>query len=166
MLFRAANNEISEILDTRATVISMCYIDSPAGFWHLLNECMLSLLCWVFPLVTYKKCMRVLGLQTLPVHSPCPSPAPCGRGTGAWMRVFVSHCWPPRLTWWLRFSSQRLTRYLHSVRFSSFPRLASCHQLPRGNPGHGKRAAWSSWHISPLSSWRLIFHQEWEDKWC
>lgn len=147
---RVANNEISEIPDTRATaMLSMHYIDAPAGFWHLLNACMLSLLCWVFPWVTYKKCMRVLGSpQLLSVYCPGPPPAPCRRETGAWMRVFVSHCWPPRLMWWLHYSSKRLTRCLHNLRFSSFPWLASCHQLPRGNPGHGKRAAGSSCHIS------------------
>lgn len=58
-------------------MLSMRYIDSPAGFWHLLNECMLSLPCWVFPWVSYKKCMCVLGRHTLSVHSPGPPPAPC-----------------------------------------------------------------------------------------
>lgn len=75
---RAANIKISGIPDTCApAMLSMRYIDSPAGFWHLLNECMLSLLCWVFPWISYKKCMRVLGRYTLSVHSPGPPPAPC-----------------------------------------------------------------------------------------
>lgn len=113
----------------------------------------------------FNKCMRVLGLHTLSVRSPGPPPAPCQQETGAWMRVFVSPCWAPRLVGWLSYSSQRLTRCRDNLRFSSFPRMAACHQLPRGNPGHGKRAGGSSrLQLQTLGSLRLIFHQKWQDK--
>lgn len=120
----------------------------PAGFWHLLNECMLPGLRWAFPLFIYKTCMRVSGHPTLSVHSPGPPPSLPRRETGAWMKLFVSHFRPPRFMPWLLYGSQRLTRCLHNLRFSSFSRLAACHPLPHGNPGHNKRAAGSSCHIS------------------
>lgn len=163
-------NEISGIADARATAtLPMRVIDPPCR--------LLALVEWMHaaraPLGIslshlFKKCLRVSGHPTLSVHSPGPPSSLSRRETGAWMRLFVPHFRPPLFVRWLLYGSQRLTRCLHNLRFSSFSRLAACHLLPRGNPGHGKRAAGSSCHISVHSckgSWIFIFHQKWEHKW-